>query len=208
MTSEVRVVLPARSLLFITFFLTISLVGCDHVERISLMANRWNAGEHKHCTFLVPYDLVCDGDQPLMHNEAAFRKMSLATSIVIDRGEYDASFSARPIDYALWDCHKSDSGPAISCNLLRKPAPNEIEALQSIDKDEMAVDVDAAVTKAKSDRAKEQCVQLRGDPYYNCEKAAIQMYIVALEGVETRHEELLARQCLNVLAKPWNGACL
>jgi len=79
------------------------LAGCGHVERVELLANRWNAGEHKKCTFLIPNNLVCDGQQPLLHWEADRQKISLAKSIAVERGEYDALFSGSPTDYALWD---------------------------------------------------------------------------------------------------------
>jgi hypothetical protein len=109
------------------------LVGCSPpAQRVSILANRWQIGEHKTCTFLAPDDLVCDGPEPVTHWEAAQRNQSLSKSVVIERGDYDVSFSPHTSDYSLWDCLKTGtSGIAISCTLVHQPSANEFETLKA-----------------------------------------------------------------------------
>lgn len=140
------------------------LAGCSHVERVELLANRWNAGEHKKCTFLVPNNLMCDGEQPVLHWEADERKLSLAKSIAVERGEYDASFSANPTDYALWDCNKTDV--AISCALIAKPTSKDLEAKHGLEEDGkkfVALKTQFADVEAELNVALQRCEAIPAD---------------------------------------------
>lgn len=138
------------------------LAGCSQVERVNLLADRWNKGEHKKCTFLTPSEFICDGEQPLLSWEAGDLKASLANSTVIERGEYDASFPARPTDYALWDCRKTgDSAAAISCTFISKPAAQDLDAIRVMEEDGkkiMAMKAEVADAQAESDAMKKKCL--------------------------------------------------
>ena len=158
--------------------LAIFLAGCSHAERVNLLANRWNTGEHKKCTFLGPSSLICGGDRPLLRWEADDLRASLANSAAIERGEYDASFSALPTDYALWDCRKTGDSAVISCRLIRAPSADDLEAIRAVEEDGKkftGLKAELADAEARSNAAKKRCTARGSQGYKACEIAAIKI---------------------------------
>jgi len=74
----------------ISILLTIAFGGCSKTQRISVLADRWEIGQHKTCTFLVPTNIVCDApDAPVTHWDADNMRNETSKSIVVERGDYN-----------------------------------------------------------------------------------------------------------------------
>lgn len=63
-------------------------------------------------------------------------KAAVSQSVVVERREYDISFSVRPTDYALCDCAKTGRpSPAISCTFVSKPTNAQLDVIRTIETD-------------------------------------------------------------------------
>jgi hypothetical protein len=174
------------------------LVACGgHSVRVNLLANRWSTGEHKKCSFLAPSDLICDSKQPMTHREADAAKESLKSSIVIERGEYDVSFSFRPTDYTLWDCRKtSGDSVVISCGLIRKPTTSVLAAIQAVEEDEQeiaAINAEFEDAHAKYKTENERCATVAFSQYEACKRAALKIVTDKSDSIQPRLNDLSAK---------------
>ena len=61
-------------------------------------------------------------------------QIETSKSIVIERGDYDASFSSTPADYSVWDCHKTGgNNVAIDCSAIHKLGADEAKEFRTWD---------------------------------------------------------------------------
>ena len=148
----------------IPMFCVIALLGCSRTQRISVLADRWETGQHKTCTFLVPGNLVCDApDAPVTHWDAAEMLDETSASIVVERGDYNASFSSATPDYSVWDCDKTGGNDvAIDCSLVRKLNNDEGKEFQNWDATQEQATQSIVELKAERDAAKPDIRQCDG----------------------------------------------
>ncbi len=137
----------------ISILFVIALGGCSKTQRISVLANRWETGQHKTCTFLVPANVVCDAPEaPVTHWDAAGMQIETSKSILVERGDYDASFSSATPDYSVWDCHKTGgNNVAITCSVMHKLSDDESRKLRTWDAAEKQSMETLAELKAEMD---------------------------------------------------------
>jgi hypothetical protein len=140
----------------ISILFVIALGGCSKTQRISVLANRWETGQHKTCTFLVPTNVVCDApDAPVTHWDAVGMQIETSKSIVVERGDYNASFSSATPDYSVWDCHKTGgNNVAIDCAAVHKLTENEAKEFRTWDATQEQTTRSLADLKTEMDAAK------------------------------------------------------
>lgn len=128
------------------------LAGCSQTKTVSVLGTRWEAGQHQDCIYKaeglycipasmrldagMPREELQDKDgKPVPRSEMLFLRSVDLTQMLdkhrseaqqdkyAETGTYDAKFSAKPVEYSVWDCLKTGAGsPAISCTLTRKPS--------------------------------------------------------------------------------------
>lgn len=166
-----------RSHLAISILFVIALGGCSKTQRISALADRWETGQHKTCTFLIPASIVCDvPDTPVTHWDADNMRNKTSKSIVVERGEYNASFSSATPDYSVWDCHKTGADDvAINCSAIRKLSGDESQKFRTWDATELQSMEALARLKTEKDAADAQlrrCDVLSSD-FYECNQSVM-----------------------------------
>jgi hypothetical protein len=178
----------------ISMFCFIALLGCSRTQRISILADHWENGQHKTCTFLVPGNLVCDApDAPVTHWDAAEMLDETSGSIVVDRGDYNASFSSAVPDYSVWDCHKTGGDDvAIACSAMHKLSDDEFQKFQIWDAAEkQAVDT-LAELKAERDAAQSQYKRCSSSSdYVPCVLSADESEKASLEVIDRKSQDVI-----------------
>jgi hypothetical protein len=135
-----------RFSLFALSALAIGLMGCSKVQSTTILAEKWETGQHLACVF-AHQNLYCFQvgafSAPMPKGVSVLAAMAGKTTPYFleseraevlaspgaDGGVYDAKFiSHTPMDFSLWNCYKTGVGsPAISCDLTAKPTNKETE---------------------------------------------------------------------------------
>ena len=170
--------------------------GCARTRRISVLADRWETGQHKTCTFLLPENIDCDApDAPVTHWEAEKIRNETTKSIVVERGEYNALFSSATSDYSVWDCHKTGNADvAIQCSASRRLSDDESRKFRDWDAAEKryaetvaALEVEMESAKRDSDEAKKAC-DVRRDDFVRCWTSVSKNYLEFLNTIRKKEE--------------------
>ncbi len=180
------------SLLLSSMFL---LGGCSRTQRISALADRWETGQHKTCTFLVPANIVCDmPDAPVTHWDADNVRNETSKSIVVERGDYNASFSSGTPDYSVWDCHKTGGdNVAINCSAIHKLSDDESRKLRTWDATEKQSMETLAELKAEKDAAKvdtDHCDVFSSD-FVQCTQSGMDRRKAASEALDGKSQDVV-----------------
>lgn len=131
----------------IIVFIGIVIVGCSRTQRTDMVAFKWNTGQHEECVYAHQhiYCLVHDmwptdpRTKSVSFEQIArmpywveLRRPMVATDANTETGMFDFKYSSAPLDYSFWDCFKTGAGsPAVQCELIRKPTPDEIAKANS-----------------------------------------------------------------------------
>jgi hypothetical protein len=184
-----------RSGAAILVVLVIALGGCSRTQRISVLADHWENGQHKTCTFLVSGNLICDApDAPVTHWDAQEILDETSSSIVVERGDYNASFSSATPDYSVWDCHKTgEDDVAIDCSAVHKLSDDESQKLRSWDATEKQAMGTLAELNAEKEAAKSQyrrCSSASSD-YVTCVISAEESEKAALDAIGKKSQDVV-----------------
>lgn len=136
--------------------LSILLVGCSQTRKVSVLAERWEVGQHQDCIYKSD-NLYCiaaekslgnakyvtgpDAGKPVPRSSMllsqavgmihAANGLSASEREKAELGTFDARFSEGATEYSVWDCLRTGLGsPGISCSLTKKPKTLEFVARQ------------------------------------------------------------------------------
>jgi hypothetical protein len=140
----------------------ITTIGCSKTQSTSVIAFKWNTGQHENCVYaheniycMVPEQWPIDPEtKGVSWNQvskipyrAEQERSELAKDPTAEAGTFDVKYSGSPMDFSLWDCFKTGVGsPAIQCDLKRKPSQAEIA--QATEDEKKQKEHDALALKA------------------------------------------------------------
>ena len=131
-------------------FVALLCAGCSNKQPVKILSQTWAVGKHQDCIFAKQglYCLPTSMKMFRQYNLEGFidkdkKKLSRTDGIFIlsvdivhylernraeaekdpsaEVGTFEASFSAHPSDYSIWDCYKTGNGsPAIACQLTKE----------------------------------------------------------------------------------------
>jgi hypothetical protein len=177
--------------------LVLALGGCSRTQRIGVLANHWEIGQHKTCTFLSPASIVCDAtDAPVTHWDAVGMQIETSESIVVERGEYNASFSSATPDYSVWDCHKTGGNDvAIECSALHKLSNDEAKEFRAWDATQEQTTESLAELKTERDAAKPDFGPCEADPsaldFIDCANSARASEKLAWDEIDKKRQDVV-----------------
>lgn len=152
----------------------ITVIGCSKTQSTSVIAFKWNTGQHENCVY-AHQNIYCMTPDPATKGvswrqiskipyRAEEERSELAKDPTAESGTFDVKYSGTPLDFSLWDCFKTGIGsPAIQCDLKRKPSQAEIA--QATEDEQKQKEHDALALKAHyflEELTKENLIQLCG----------------------------------------------
>jgi hypothetical protein len=169
--------------------------GCSRTQRISALADRWGIGQHKTCTFLVPANVVCDmADVPATHWDADNMRIATSRSNVVERGDYNASFSTGTPDYSVWDCHKTGGdNVGINCSTIHKLSDDESQKLRTWDAVEKQSMETLAELKGERDSPKENSAHcdVSSSDFFQCMHSVMDSRKAERDTVDRKSQEVV-----------------